>query len=496
MSIEWSERLSAFGRNLLFELGEDPSWLPTDHNPITRALKDEGFVDTHQDMKGFSRIALSRVATVCQMVVFDAEGGPEGDGKPKALRRHWYQWYKTKFAQPLAMQLGDYHTNGQGVPEINDIAWTQRLSQTYAYFVDTGKVTYKDLWVEDASRMMEQNWETLFSGCHIILAVEKDSLLADFLPAAKAIGARSAYSGKGKSSKAAIEKCLRDHFGWSEHSNSFTSEKPLIILYISDHDFDGEAVIGPTFAGQARRYTPHILEARVGIKPHQVTDAGHQWLDKWYQVKVVNAGYKVWANEKALFLAQCIDCPHMWPVVGIDGGACPVCGGPHTTIDITKSAPHGFEVEALKTRDYYGLVVDALLQVLPFDYIVQRLREECVASAYDAARRVADEIYANNANYQALLAEFDRLEGIKDEFERMVTDTLQDAGEPRVSDWQNDDPDPTPQEFRDYTERANGYVSPWRPFGKADRTASLAEWLRENSDLEQWENHRIDWRVG
>ncbi len=179
-TINWSRHLTPFGRNLLFALGEVATALPTDYNPITRALKDAGFVEQHKDMKGFSRVALSRIATLCQMVVFDAEGGPEGDGQPKALRRHWYAWYKTHFAQPLAMQLGDYHTNGQGVPEINDINWTQRLSTTYAEFVDTGRVTYKDLWVEDASRMMEQAWAVLFRGFHVIVAVEKDSLFGDF----------------------------------------------------------------------------------------------------------------------------------------------------------------------------------------------------------------------------------------------------------------------------------------------------------------------------
>jgi hypothetical protein len=502
--VNWSHHLTTFGCNLLFELGESARDLPTDYNPITRALKDPDFVERHKDMKGFSRVALSRVATACQMVVFDAQGGPEGDGKPKALRRHWYAWYKTRFAQPLALQLGDYHLNGQGVREINDLHWTQRLSNTYAEFVDEHGVTYKNLWVEDASRMMEQNWEVLFRGFNVVVAVEKDSLFADFQPSAKALGARSVYSGKGKSSKAAIEKCLREHFGWTPDHDPFTHDEPLIILHVSDYDFDGEAVIGPTFGEQSRRYTRHLLEARVGIQPENVTDCGHSWEEKWYQVKVSNRGYRDWATDKALFLAQCIDCGHHWPVVGTQKRAgythdplhrdvCPTCGGAPVTLEIGRNTPHGFEVEALKTRDYYGLLVDALLRVVPFEHIVSRLRDECVADAWQAAREIMEEICKANEGYQEILKEFDRLEELKSRFEEEVTNKLMAIGEPHIGDWRDDDPDPTPDDFRRHVETATTWSEPWRPFSKRDRTDRLVSWLKRNAadQIAQFEEQEV-----
>jgi hypothetical protein len=481
--MNWSNLLDSFGRDLLRKLGEDPDYLPTHYNPITNALKEPDFVGQLKEMEGFTRVALSRVATICQMVIYDERGGPEGDGKPKALRRHWYSWYKGDFAQPLAFALGDTEINGQGIEEMKDIAWTQRLSNTYADFVDGGQVTYKDLWVEDASRMMDQNWERLFKTCHIILAVEKDSLFSDFAGASKALGAVSLYSGKGKSSKAATEKLLRDHFGWRPGYDPFRDD-PLIVLHITDYDYDGEAVIGPTFAEQARRYTTNILEARVGIKPVQVPR--DEWAEKWYQVKVSNQGYQSWAENKALFMARC-ECGHTWPVVGIlpeaywlhEHHVCPRCGENAHTIKLRESTPHGFEVEAMTSRDYRRLIVRALLEVLPFDYIVKKLREECTASAIEAARIVAQDIYDGNDRYQELLAEFERLEEIKAGFESDVEEALAALGEPHVGDWESDDNDPEPEDFERHVEGASDWGSPWRPFDRHQRTESLAAYLRK-----------------
>jgi hypothetical protein len=351
--------------------------------------------------------------------------------------------------------------------------------------------------------MMSTYYETLFGGCHIIIAVEKDSLFADFTAAAKALGAKSVYSGKGKSSKAAIEKLLRDHFRWSNDYNPFSRQNPLIILHISDYDFDGEAVIGPTFAEQARRYTQHILEARIGVQPEHVSAAGHALDDKWYQVKVSNKGYQSWAEHKALFLAQCTGCFNQWPVVGIEDRSngifiahtCPRCGSPATQISIKSDTSHGFEVESLTTRDYYSLIVDALLQVLPFEYIVERLRDECVASSWEAANQILDQITQGNPSYQSLLKEFARLEEIKDRWERHVKDLLTEIGEEHIEDWRDDDEDPTPADFRRYVEQASDYSGPWRPFSQSHRTRSLVEWLQEEAAdlIEDLAAEEIEW---
>ena len=480
--MNWSDKINGLGNELLPAMGYDPQWLPTDHNPITRALETGDFLERFGHIKGTrNRTQMSRLAVVCQMAVYDHDRGPEGDNKRKGLRRQWYAWYKTRFAQP-------YHAEVDPGKEFNGTGWAGRMSQTYGWLVDNLDVTYKDLWVDDASRMMQHWYDRLFQGCHIIVAVEKDSLFADFKAATHALGGVSLLSGKGKNSKAATEKLLREHFGWDTYGNQFSEDDPLIILHISDHDFDGEAVIGPTFAEQARRYTDHILEARVGVKPDHIED----WVVNWYDVKVNNSGYIRWSEKKALFLAEC-DCGHEWPAQGVEL-FCPRCDG-IVTLDVDGWQPHGFEVEALPTRAYYTLLVKALLEVLPFDYIISKLRDECRARPDDAASQIQSDILTKNADYQALLKEFDRLEEIKAAFENEILDELAALGEPLVGKWRNDDDDPTPEHFEQHVEQSQDWTGPWRPFRVRDRTASLVKHLRKNEAgvIGDFENARIEW---
>jgi hypothetical protein len=396
--MNWYNKLNATQRELLIAMGYN--WLPSDHNPITRALESGDFLERFDHKITRNRTQMSRLAVICQMAIYDNERGPDGDGARKGLRRQWYSWYKTRFAQP-------YHKGIDPGKEFNGTGWSGRMSQTYGWLVDNLDVTYRDLWVDDASRMMERWYNRLFHGCNIIVAVEKDSLFADFKAAAHALGAVSLLSGKGKNSKAATEKLLREHFGWDGYHNPFTDDEPLIILHISDHDFDGEAVIGPTFAEQARRYTNHILEARVGVKPQHVED----WVASWYDVKVNNSGYIRWAETEGLFLASCDFCGNEWPAKS-HNPTCPECNS-IISFEVETNQPHGFEVEALPTRAYYALLVKALLEALSFDYIVEKLRDECRADEHTAASDIQAGILEKNQDYQNLLAEFDRLEEIK-----------------------------------------------------------------------------------
>jgi len=478
--MNWDNKVSTKQRELLTALGYD--WLPTDHNPITKALESGDFLERYEHLKiARNRTQISQLAVICQMNVYDQERGPDGDGERKGLRRQWYSWYKTRFAQA-------YHKEIDPDSEFNGTGWAGRMSQTYGWLVDNLDVTYKDLWVDDASRMMERWYERLFQSCNIIVAVEKDSLFSDFKAAAHALGAVSLLSGKGKTSKAATEKQLREHFGWDTHYDPFTADDPLIVLHISDHDYDGEQVIGPTFAEQARRYTPHILEARVGVKPDHVTD----WQDNWYEVKVNNSGYIQWSKEKALFWAEC-DCGYGWAAQGIDM-YCPECNA-FVALDIEQHQPHGFEVESLPTRAYYTLLVQALLEVLPFEYIISKLRDECKADEHTAARDIQAGILEKNAAYQALLEEFDRLEEIKDAFEQKILGELANIGAPLVENWRNDGDDPTPEHFERHVKSAQNYTGPWRPFSQRDRTQKLIEHLQNQETIliNDFENESLDW---
>lgn len=500
--MNWTCKISDAQQELLDNLRAYGD-ISADRNPITNALKSGDFLERYGHLKiARNRTQMSRLAVICQMEVYDRESGPDGDGQRKGLRRQWYTWYKTRFAQP-------YHKEIAPGKEFNGTGWAGRMSQTYGWLVDNLDVTYRDLWVDDASRMMERTLgysgeqyrkalelyaehtpplhQKLFENFHIIVAVEKDSLYADFRAAARALGASVLVSGKGKMSKAATERFLRNHFGWTE----YTDNLPLIFLHISDHDYDGEQVIGPTFAEQARRYVKNVYEARVGIDPSQVEN----WQDDWYEVKTGNSAYIRWAESKGLFLATCLDCSHAWATQSADTTTCPECDQFAEKIDISYDQPHGFEVEALPTRVYYALMVKALLSLLPFDWLVGKLRDACKADEGTAARNIQAGILEKNKDYQNLLAEFNRLEEIKAAFENKIVDELSGLGAPLVENWRNDDDDPKPQHFQLHVKGSDTRTGPWRPFSQGDRTAKLVGYLRkrEAAAIAGFENESLDW---
>jgi hypothetical protein len=524
--VNWKSILTPFDKSILDFLGVDHHWgLPSDRNPIVDALRapitrstggdqmsfemlseTKSFVEWIRDIPGFNKQSLSRLATICQMAFQDSAGGPDGDRKRKGLRRQWYAWFKTRFAQPFSNQLaavGDKHE----CKGFDGTGWSGRQSVVFGKLVDVDRCTYWDLWVEDTSRMMESYYEQLYNGLHLVIAVEKDSLLGDFTDLAKAIGARVAMSGKGKNSKGATEKMLRDHFGWSPTRDPFSHVCPLIILSITDLDMDGESVIAPTFAEQARRYTHHVLEVRVGISVAQVkahilendryADVDSEMRDLWYEGKINNQRYIDWSDENALFEFECIECGHRFIAVGSEG-YCESCGAV-TALRImfpgtkkVENQPMTFEVEALPTRSYYKETVRALLQVIPLDYIIARLRDECQASPYQAAGRIREKIQEENEDYQRLLKRLDEIQEKLDAFGQEIDEFLTEEGEPHREDWRDLEDDPKQEAFEEHVvQRAWG---PWRPFDHSLRTQKLTEYLEEScaQEIEEFKDRKIE----
>ena len=78
--------------------------LGTELNPISEAAQNGNL--QHIIDLGYSIKQLCRLATLAQMEILDYRQGPDEDGEPKALRRHWYSWWKTEFAQPYSQLLG------------------------------------------------------------------------------------------------------------------------------------------------------------------------------------------------------------------------------------------------------------------------------------------------------------------------------------------------------------------------------------------------------
>jgi hypothetical protein len=488
---DWNSKLNQFDRNLIDELSKaGVSGASGTGNLISDAMVSDfdgkNFVERFGKMKGFSKSSVSRLATICQMMVYDRDGGPDGDNEQKGLRRHWYAWFKVSFAQDFSNQLGALGDKKEA-KGFDGRAWAGRLSLIYSNLVDDEDVTYKDLWVSDASRLTKSFWGDLFQYANIILCVEKDSLFGDFEAAAKAIGAKVLVSGRGKMSKAATELVLRKHFNWrNRFSNPFSSENPLIVLSITDWDYDGESVIAPTFAEQARRYTEHVAEARVGIFPEQ----GIEKSGPLFEAKTNNATYCDWIDENGLFELECAACGHKWVHIGAQATNCPSCDSfVFFAVALAKGqvgeTAYGYEVEAIRTRDYYPMIVDALLKVLDWETLVETMRDECQASSYAAAGKVWSTIERENETLKKLNETIDKLEQYRDAFEQDVKGHFQLVGEPHVDDWRDDDDDPKPEDFRQYVADANKYADAWRPFNAQDRTASLVHFLTYGENVEQ-----------
>lgn len=506
--INWFGLFDEYALNLLYALGMDSYTLDEEirankRNPLVEKLRSDpsGFIHAcrvagngQENMDG-----TARAVSLCQMMVYDQVNGPEQDGKEKALRRHWYVYFK-QFSQMFAKAI-DPNVDFDD-PRFN-LGWSGRLSKVYASFVDGGEVTYKNLWVEDASRMMEVfgTYDTLFPGFQLIIAVEKDSLFKDFVQAARAMGAMAIISGKGKNSKAAAELMIRK-LGWTKDENPLDNYQTFVV-HLSDHDFDGQGVIGPTFGEQLRRYLNNIVEERVGVRPDQVQAAEdgeylvaeNVW-DASYQVKVSNKGYRSWADENALFWAECTACHHEQYVIGVDEGGfatnhnqvCDSCGQ-WTLEALDYEQPHGFEVEALRSQDYYRAMVDAVLAHINWGDIVYQMRLGARPDPWEVTNLVKEDHLSDIPRYQKISNAIDTLREAQYQLERSFEEALQYYIEDAISNTQDSwvaiGDDPEVDEFREYvvSQARSGYGSVWRPFPKTERNRIVAQHLERIEEL-------------
>lgn len=465
---------------------------PTKENPVVRILIENPQEFLRQGNARFGRsfnmTSVSRCATLFQMMLYDATNGPDGDGKPKSLRRHWYHWFKTDFAQRFQNALSDYEwdVNGVVAKPMKNRDWEQRQSAVYAELVDVYDLTYLDLWIKDASRMMTAIYDKLFPELNIVLAVEKNSLFEDFISPARAAGIPLVLSGAGKNGKAATELYLRQHFNWpgtydenGDFNETFTKENPLIFVVVSDHDYDGEEVINDTFENQARRYTPHVITVRIGIKPEQVTITGGNLADAVYEVKLNNTAYEKWALEKGIFITDCDYCGHQNITHGDPARhLCESCSYALNPADLQQDTAYGLEVEAIRTRDYFPLVAQAILQALPFELIVAKLRENTRPDTYTAANTLTNAVIEDTEQLKTLNAELEKLKLLEEGYRQTARHIIETYAQKHIDDFYDEGDDPTPEQFINHVASAGSYPSPWRPFSASRRTTLLIELLQ------------------
>ena len=448
--IDWQELLNVKQYRAFSDLDVDDSI----HNQVDILV-------TYYTDCGLSIQDICTIATIFQMIQFDDKNGLEGDGQPKALRRHWYYWQKL-FAIEFSQKA-----KGEDIQLTNwGKRWDGYFSQCYANLVDTGYVTYRDLWVKDASRMMHSFESELFQNANILLCVEKDSLFEDFAYIAEKLGCKAIYSGKGKSGKAAIEKLLDDHFPGVE----FTKDNKLTVIVISDYDYDGEGVIGPTFPNQLARYVKHIRWGRLGILPYQAQGIMHEVA---YQIKTNHRKSKEWAIDKGISTLICDNnCEDDDFYFGVNRSPCPTCGGKMSLANSMVHPFHGLEVEAIPISNYIFDLVQGVIGVFGLEYIIDRLRDECKPNLVDVALGLTDEILNNNQGYSDMLARLNQLRA-------NIFTEIHNALQPKEEDFRDLEDDPTQQDYVTYIQ--NPYTrGPWRPFSVEARNQALTNWYQDD----------------
>ena len=417
-------------------------------NPINEILRDEQLWNHACQFPGINGTSLARAQSICQQLMWQGKG-PEDDQLPKTLRKLWYAGHKESF-QRISERLKVWRKNGK----MDDTQANATLSKVYGEFVDTGLVTYLDLYVKDGSRTFQvwPEYERLPAPLgNILFAIEKDAAYEDVSLMARALGAAVAMSGGGKMGKAGTENMVRAAFStrWDTETpgDLVTADNPLYVLVISDWDYDGEAVIAKTFVDQIERYIDkHLIQwVRVGIEPRQVTAMGYTPDDKAYRVKNdVNGAYSEWCQRNGLFNVnghwvqgmdhiepyqidrvlpsfltqeereQAIERPTHKDLVAI----------------FKELSPWGYELDALKRVEYATLVIDGLLEMIPWDTLIDTLSRKAWSNNDTVTQDLVRDILKDNPEYSALA---EHLEELKEWFAAKVQE-LEDKAEEFESD--------------------------------------------------------------
>lgn len=162
--------------------------------------------------------------------------------------------------------------------------WDGLLSKYLAQFVREGRLSYKDLHIEDESRNRDVKSYYSFSPCrNVVIAVEKDTTYKLISDISNLLGC-SCYSSKGLNSLGAMESFIR-----SIRDNSHDPVRNIHFLKLSDYDPAGFDI-----AGTIKEHAQDIVKLlkmdgckvyaeRIGINPEQLTQTELE--NNWYSPK-------------------------------------------------------------------------------------------------------------------------------------------------------------------------------------------------------------------
>lgn len=472
------------------------SW---ESNPFSSILFDEkmwkAWVKTFPGK--VTMASLARSIFICAFYLMRGRG-PDGDGVPKMMRKHWYSWAKQLLQQAALLLKTCLLDNGTPDSE----ALNALLSSVVADWNEKGLLEYKTIYIENNTTkydVIDSRFWLPSENYAIVVCCEKDAAYNDVLLSAMAMGARVVYSGGGKSSRTGIEKMLGD-----AKLLELPKYVKIVLLVISDFDTDGESIIAPTFGEQLATWIDpeRIVLIRVGADPTQISAFGYNLDDKQYVVKYLvgdanNANYLEWCLRNAIFYWQCKFCGNTDPKTGI---TCPECGGTAPRIYFGESlykdcvsaedqkawkeevvsflkenTPYGFELDALSREDYCWLLVAGLEKAFgepeyeddedetPWEAIVKILSRNAEPQTYWIKQELTKKFLDENPDYQNALEykqKVDEWFQIKmQEFNTLIEKAQEEAGEAAdaivdifTSNYKDDciyeeDPEPMPEDL-------------------------------------------------
>lgn len=154
----------------------------------------------------------------------------------ESIRNLWYLAFGLK--NFIDLYFTDLSSGIREVPNNLELAdyICKKLSKNYgSYLEKIFKCLYADVGIVDESRKFyESACSPLFP--YIMLLVEKEGMLSKFQEIQKRLGINIILAGKGKSSRASVEKCI---FKIMERMQLPEVSKDIILLTVTDHDPDG-----------------------------------------------------------------------------------------------------------------------------------------------------------------------------------------------------------------------------------------------------------------
>ncbi len=322
--------------------------------------------------------SLPRMVTTAFLIDFGSWIWAYNTERNISVRRIWYLRYK-QLVQILFM--ANHHIK----TPFNEYYAGLLSKELWKLVQNNPELYYESFAVKDMSR---QVWSAEAKGWkNIIVLGEKDATTPFFEETCKILGISVLFSGKGKTSAAAVEVVYNDMV-----SRKFDHDTPIYVFTLTDWDEDGLLGVESGFLKQvetyAKRFDYEIVHKRVGIFPDDLDDADKSPYEKCFILPKQNTA---WARENGIEF--------------------------HDSDGSTKYL--GIELEALPTAYFYNRILEACYEFFTQEEMSNFVRVRSTPSeySYEEESDSVAQIFLENNSY-----EYKELDFIINLYQRKITE--------------------------------------------------------------------------